>query len=132
MIWFLLAAIIELGGMSLNVEVADTPTLRQRGLSGRAELSDGTGMLFVYEKPQIATFWMKGVTIPLSVGFFDSDQTLIQWIDMVAVGSSPYPKYKSHSPVLYALEVPMGWFRTNKIRPGMQFHWTQKSSLPDQ
>ncbi|MBI2098552.1 MAG: DUF192 domain-containing protein [Candidatus Wildermuthbacteria bacterium] len=44
-------ATIQIGDAVLFVEVLDTPEQRQEGLSGRAELATGAGVLFIHEEP---------------------------------------------------------------------------------
>ena len=53
--------IINEEGRSLFVEVdvADTKELRALGLSGRTELGDYQGMLFIMDTQEIHPFWMK-------------------------------------------------------------------------
>lgn len=59
------------GGTSLAVELALTPAQRARGLMGREALAPDAGMLFVYEAPQHAFFWMEGTPLPLDMIFAD-------------------------------------------------------------
>ncbi len=124
---------IEIGEAVIKVEIADTPEAWEIGLSGRSELAEGSGMLFVYKQAQILSFWMKDTTIPLSIGFFDANQVLLETKDMnpPSQSSKKLPIYKSNRPALYALEVPQGWFKRHEIKPGMRFK-ISKNAFPDQ
>jgi uncharacterized membrane protein (UPF0127 family) len=113
---------IELGGQFLTVEIADTPQSRNRGLMERKTLSDSEGMLFVYSKPEILSFWMKNTPLPLSIGFFNQKQVLILIEDMNPLKEGETPiSYSSARPALYALEVPQGWFSKYGIGLGSKF-----------
>lgn len=52
-----------------NVEIADTDDERALGLMNREKLATASGMLFVYERPRRAGFWMKNTLIPLDMIF---------------------------------------------------------------
>lgn len=116
---------IELGGHILKVEISDTVDSQSRGLQGRKHLGESEGMLFVYQKPQLQSFWMKDTLIPLSIGYFDKNRVLFQVIDMDPPSGKSIPSYRSRSPALYALEVNQGWFREHGVDIGAQFSFVE-------
>jgi uncharacterized protein len=59
------------GKASFSVEVADDPDERAQGLMFRDRMAMSAGMLFVYESPRRASFWMKNTLIPLDMVFAD-------------------------------------------------------------
>lgn len=58
-----------LDGVDLRLEVADDPAERAVGLMGRTSVPPGTGMVFRYEAPVQARFYMFRVTVPLKAVF---------------------------------------------------------------
>lgn len=68
-----------------KVEVARTAEEQQQGLMFRTGLPAGGGMLFPFEKPRIASFWMKNTLIPLDMIFVRADGS----IDRIAENTIP-------------------------------------------
>ena len=99
----------------VKVEIADTPETRQHGYMGRKTIPDGTGMIFVFEKDQILSFWMKNTPHPLSIAYIDRNGKIRDIFDMTPHSLSAIVSTVS---VRYALEVPQGWFDKNNIQIG--------------
>jgi uncharacterized membrane protein (UPF0127 family) len=111
------AVVLETSGgeTTVNVEVAVTERQRSRGLMFRKRLNDGEGMLFVFERDQTLSFWMKDTRIPLSIAFISSDGAILEIKDMEPHSLNPVRSSRS---ARYALEVPQGWFGRAGAAPG--------------
>ena len=81
----------------------------------RKKIPAGTGMLFVFQYDQRASFWMKNTPTPLSIAYIDSTGTIRDIFDM-----KPFSLEAINSTVSvrYALEVPQGWYGENNIKIG--------------
>lgn len=101
--------------VSLIAEIAKTPKEREFGFMERKNIPDGTGMIFVFEKDQILSFWMKNTPHPLSIAYIDSNGKIRNLYDMTPFSLSPVVSTNS---VRYALEVPQGWFAKEGITIG--------------
>ena len=97
------------------VEVAITPEERAKGLMGRKYMGKDDGMLFIFEKEDYHSFWMKNTFIPLSIAFIDKNGRIVSIQDMEPLS------LQSHTPpepILYALEMKKGWFSKYGIKEG--------------
>lgn len=101
--------------VTVEAEIADTEKTRIFGFMEREEIPDGTGMLFVFEKDERLSFWMKNTPHPLSIAYIDSRGKIRDIYDM-----KPYSVASTVSTVScrYALEVPQGWFKKVGVTVG--------------
>jgi len=101
--------------VEITVEIARTEDEKAQGLMHRKKLPDGEGMIFVYERDQQMSFWMKNTVIPLSIAFIAADGRIIEIKDMQPLDLS---SVKSSRSVRYALETPQGWFGRAGVQAG--------------
>ena len=99
----------------VKAEIAEKAEDRNHGFMERKVIPDGTGMLFIFERDQILSFWMHNTPHPLSIAYIDSKGKIRNIYDM-----NPYSRDSilSTVSVRYALEVPQGWFKKNGITEG--------------
>lgn len=113
---------LKINDVTLKVEVADTPSKRQQGLSGRDKLATGSGMLFVFPQAKKYQFWMKGMKFPLDF-IYIKDGAVVDLIQNVPFPSPGYPDsslpvYEPTVPVNGILEVNAGFVKINNIKIG--------------
>jgi uncharacterized protein len=121
---------IQIGSKSWNVELAKTSEQHQKGMMYREKLSENEGMLFVFEDSSQLNFWMKNTYVDLSIAYIDKNKKIVDIQEMQA--TSPLavaePKtYPSAKPAMYALEMPKGWFKKNKIKVGSKIKIIENS-----
>lgn len=104
--------------VTLAVEIADDPQERETGLMHRTALPAGTGMLFVFEREQQLSFWMKNTLIPLDILFFDRDGRFVSRASMTPCVTDPCPLTPAGAPVQYALEVNRNEVKTAEVGEG--------------
>ncbi len=104
-----------------TVEVARTPEQQTQGLMNRQTLAPDRGMIFPYDVPTPASFWMKNTLIPLDMIFIRGDRTVARIeantaplsLDPVAAGE----------PVIAVLELAGGRSAELGITAGAKVEW---------
>ncbi|MBI4118654.1 MAG: DUF192 domain-containing protein [Parcubacteria group bacterium] len=106
-----------LGETELKVELAQSQGQRERGLSGRKSLPQNQGLLFVFEKPGLHSFWMREMRFDLDIIWLDKNYRVTDMAPDVKPES--YPNYfVPEKEALYVLEVNAGWSKINNITLG--------------
>ncbi len=109
---------VEIGEAKINVIVASTGALRAKGLSDTPTLPEDQGMLFVFEKQDIHSFWMKDMRYPLDIIWIDENNQIVDISENISPDSYP-TTYASSLPIRYVLEVNAGFSDLHQIKKGM-------------
>ena len=109
---------VRLGGEVVYVEIADDPVERGRGLSGRGRLSDGWGMIFIFEKPGRYSFWMYGMLFPLDIIWIDENGVVVYIVENAQPCDGVCESYVPDIDALYVLEVRAGFAEDAGIAKG--------------
>jgi len=107
---------LKITNVPITVEVADTPQASENGLMFRDSLPEDHGMLFIFDQPKKASFWMRNTKIPLSIAYADSDGKILEIKSMNPLDETVIPSRSDE--VAYALEVNQGWFTRHGINSG--------------
>lgn len=99
---------VQVGSAIVRAEVANTPALWTRGLSGHAGLGENEGMLFVFNEEAGHGIWMKDMRFAIDIIWATQDGTVVTIKENATPESYPEAFYPAE-PALYVLEVPAGF-----------------------
>lgn len=117
-----------IGSQEVETEIARRVPEIATGMMYRTNVVDGTGMLFVFARPEPRSFYMRNTLVPLSIAYIDPAGEIVEIHNMNPKDETPVDSASDR--VQYALEVPQGWFDRTGIKPGMLVT-TSKGRLPD-
>lgn len=118
------ATVITPKGVSIPVEVSDTPEKRSLGLGKRDKLEKGWGMLFVFEKRIPHSFWMKNMRFPIDIIWLDN-QRIVELAENVPPpqeGESP-KVMEPRLPSNFVLELESGRARALGLKVGQMLSY---------
>lgn len=99
---------IHLGDAVFKSRVAKTPEEREKGLSGTRGLNDDEAMLFVYDKDDKWSMWMKDMTYPIDIIWLDKDKKVVYIVKNAPPESYPYETFAPKQEARYIVELKAG------------------------
>ena len=109
------------GQAHFTVEVAADQAAREKGLMFRAHMASSAGMIFVYQAPTHARFWMKNTLIPLDMIFADeTGRVTVVQSDAIPQDLTPIDGGEG---VMYVLEINGGLSRRIGIAAGAEMRF---------
>lgn len=107
-------------GIEIAIEVADDVSKQTKGLSGREELAQGTGMLFVYSKPAVRSMWMPDMNFPIDVIWLNQGKIIGIDAEVPVLEDGAVARRTSPGKIDAFLEVNSGFCEQNMIQVGDQ------------
>ena len=132
----LLLAFLKFGGMNLipsfgnktaeinkhtyKLLIANDDKSRQVGLSNRKSLDQNTGMIFIFPKKGIYSFWMKNTQIPLDMLYINDDKIvyIVKNAPPQAGKTGNLPIYTPTNEANFVLEINGGQSDKYKFKTG--------------
>jgi len=106
---------VKVADQVVQMQLAILPHEMQQGLMYRKTLGADEGMIFIYDRPQQMSFWMRNTEIPLDIGYFDADGKLKEVYNLLPHDERPIQSLGLRQ---FALEMNQGWYRTHGLKPG--------------
>lgn len=107
--------------VTLDIEIADTDSARERGLMQRASLPENSGMLFIFPREEERSFWMANTPLSLDIIFADADSQIVS----IAKYTRPHSQESvpSGEPAQFVLEMPAGFADSYGVVEGDRLTW---------
>ncbi len=124
--------LVAINSKTINVDISDTECKRVLGLSGRATLADGTGMIFIFDVPGYYPFWMQDMNFSLDMVWISAD------FQIVGIAKNVNPStFNAQNPqqsqtfggqylAQYVLELPAGFSDKNNLEVGNKISFSEK------
>jgi len=112
----------QIGNRRFSLLLARTEKERMTGLSNTNKLQENQAMLFVFEKKEYYSFWMKNVKFPIDI-LFINDSTIVDMYENVqpalsTMDTAGLPIYRSKKQANYVLEINGGLAKKTNVKVG--------------
>ena len=111
---------LKFRGRNMNFIPFVSPAEQAKGLMYREEpLGPNAAGLFIYDKPEMRSFWMKNTYIPLDIVFLDENGEIVG----IHLNAKPESEesIESPAPAQYVIELDAGQASALALREGDQF-----------
>lgn len=115
---------VEIKNIPLIVEVTSFAEERARGLSGRKDLGSSHGMLFLFDRADFHSIWMRGMYFPIDILWIangkvaDLELNVSPPVPLGSTNTSSLAVYTPDVPAEFVLETRAGFIRDHNIRLG--------------
>ncbi len=106
---------------TIDIEIADTPEERERGLMFRRSMGYDRGMLFLFDTADESGFWMKNTAMPLDIIFVAPDSQVVS----ISERTRPFSEdqIRPAAPKQFVVEVRAGFVNRFGITDSTRIRW---------
>lgn len=103
-----------------ELKVAKSQEEKEIGLSETKSLSDNQGMIFLFDKPDYYSFWMKNMQFSIDIIYIDNDHivTIFQDVQPPKEKNASLPIFNSTQPADMVLEINSGLSKKYNFKEG--------------
>ncbi|UVS68724.1 DUF192 domain-containing protein [Nitrososphaera viennensis] len=114
--------IVSIADVNLLADIADTPDKKTKGLAVRSSMTEGEGMLFVFDADYPHPFWMNGMKFPIDIIWLDSEKTVVHVEHSLPPCPNQFdcPNYQPDKNARYVLETVAGFSERHGVKEGTQ------------
>lgn len=117
---------MRVSGQPIVVELALDGYSQAKGLMFRESMPENAGMLFMFEKTQPLSFWMKNTLIPLDIIYITETGDVVNIVTAEPCKIKNCPSYPSASSAKYVLELNAGRANELGLKAGDNISWSWK------
>lgn len=101
---------------SIDAEIADNDDERTQGLMYRKSMDDSKGMLFIFQREEHQSFWMKNTIMSLDIMYINSNKEIVK----IYKSTTPFSENSlpSEKPATYVVEVAAGFSDRYGVKEG--------------
>jgi len=102
--------------LRIDIEVAQTEAETTQGLMFRTHINENQGMLFIFDKAEMRSFWMKNTYLPLDIIFVNEQLEIVT----IRHNAQPFSRASqaSTAEAQYVVEVKGGFCKRHGIEEG--------------
>lgn len=108
---------MRIGDEVYTLALADTPTLRMRGLSEVTTLDPFDGMIFVFDREGEYSFWMKDMLFPIDIVWLNKDMEIVLIHEHIQPETFP-ESFGGEVVSQYVIEFPAGFVESVGLEIG--------------
>jgi uncharacterized membrane protein (UPF0127 family) len=114
--------VVSIADARILADIADTPDKKTKGLAVRSNMTEGEGMLFLFDNDYPHPFWMNGMKFPIDIIWLDSNKTVVHIEHSLPPCPNQFdcPNHQPDHNARYVLETVAGFSERHGVKDGTQ------------